>query len=157
MLARLGDLAALSLETNSSTIIAGSPANESNGRFAPNGKWVVYQSDEVGGRYEIFAQPFPGGAGSRKQVSLGGGASPRWGRNGSELYFLAPDFRLMVVDVAYSESGDQIDLTTPRPLFPEPLPPGSEFDTVDGERFLINTPLQDAPPIIVLSNWSGTK
>ena len=64
----------------------------------------------------------------------------------------------MVVEVTYSENGAKIDFTTPKPLFPMPLPAGSEFDvTADGERFLINTPVKDAPPIIVLSNWAKAK
>jgi dipeptidyl aminopeptidase/acylaminoacyl peptidase len=154
----LGDLMALPLNGGLPIEVARSDADESNGRFAPNGKWVVYQSDQIGGRNEIFLQRFPGSISSRKQVSVAGGTRPRWGRGGRELYFIAPDFRLMVVDVTYSQGGDQIDLAEARPLFPTPLPAGSEFEvTADGERFLMNTPLKEAPPIVILTNWNKAK
>ena len=71
---------------------------ESNGRFSPDGRWVAYQSNETG-RAEVYVQPFPG-PGPKSQVSVGGGTLPRWPRDGGELFYLAPDNRLMVVSVS---------------------------------------------------------
>jgi Tol biopolymer transport system component len=34
------------------------PFDEMNARFSPDGKWIVYSSNESGA-YEIYAQPFP--------------------------------------------------------------------------------------------------
>ena len=45
--------------------------------------------------------PFPG-PGPKVQVSAGGGRLARWRRDGGELFYLAPDRRLMAVSVAES-------------------------------------------------------
>jgi hypothetical protein len=151
------DLVAIPVEGGPRTVVAAGPANETNGRFAPSGKWVAYQSDGVGGRNEIFVQPFPE-AGAPKKVSNSGGINPRWARGGRELYFLSADFHVMVSAVTLSANGEILDIMPPVPLFPSALPAGSEFEvTADGERFLINTPLEEAPPIFVLSNWPRAK
>ena len=138
--------------------VAQTPAAERNGRFSPDGKWVAYQSNAVGGRNEIFVQPFPGSPDARRRVSLNGGTSPVWRGDGRELYFLSPDFHLMVVAVTFSENGGVV-CGTPAPLFPAALPIGSEYDAAaDGQRFLVNRPVRaDTPPIIVLSNWNHAK
>ena len=51
--------------------------SERGGQFAPDARWVAYQSDESG-RYEIYVRPFPG-PGGQWQVSTAGGIAPRWG------------------------------------------------------------------------------
>jgi Tol biopolymer transport system component len=49
------------------------PAQESNPRLSPNGRFLAYVSDESG-RTEIYVRPFPDGAG-KWPVSVNGGAS----------------------------------------------------------------------------------
>ena len=72
------------------------------GRFSPNGQWVAYTSNEPG-QYEVFVQRFPK-AGGRWKVSSGGGFQPVWNHNGKELFYLAPDGKLMAADVTATES-----------------------------------------------------
>ncbi|MEQ1892893.1 MAG: protein kinase [Planctomycetota bacterium] len=67
-----------------------------DGQFSPDGRWVAFES-ELSGRSETYLQPFPG-PGSRQTVSTGGGESPRWARDGRELYYTTLD-RLMVVTI----------------------------------------------------------
>jgi hypothetical protein len=56
----------------------------------------------------------------------------------------------MVVDVTL---GNEIELSTPRPLFPKALRHGSTFEfTPDGQRILVNTPTEDPAPIVLLPN-----
>ncbi len=69
----------------------------SQGQFSPDGRWVAYASNESG-KWEIAVAPFPGPGGNWK-VSTAGGTEPRWRRDGKELYYLAPDGKLMAVDV----------------------------------------------------------
>ena len=71
---------------------------ELNARFSPDSRWVAYESNETG-QLEIYVQPFPG-PGPKAQVSVGGGTLPRWRRDGGELFYLAPDRRLMAVSVS---------------------------------------------------------
>jgi hypothetical protein len=43
-------------------------------------------------------------------------------------------------------------------LFPSPLREGAEYEAApDGDRFLINAPVEDAPPIYVLRNFAAAK
>jgi hypothetical protein len=147
-----GDLFVLT-PTGDSISVAQTEAAERSGRFSPDGAWIAYQSD-ASGRNEIYVQPFPGNTNQRQRVSLGGGTSPQWGRGGKELYFLSADSRLMVTG-ATPAADKTIEFTTPKPLFAAPLPQGAEYDTSrDGDRFLVLLPLEDSPPIIVLTNWA---
>ena len=64
------------------------PHRELNADISPDGRWLVYESDESGQR-EIYVRPFPEVSGGRWQVSSGGGTRPVFGRNGQELFYLA--------------------------------------------------------------------
>jgi len=89
---------------------------ERNGRFSPDGRWVAYESNESG-RYEIHVRPFsPRATEGAGTVSTGGGIEPRWRGDGKELFYLAPDRRLMAVGV--KSAGDRLEAGIPRALFP---------------------------------------
>lgn len=60
--------------------------NERDGQFSPDGRWIAYQSNESG-RFEIYAQSFPGTNG-KVQVSSNGGAMARWRDDGRELFYV---------------------------------------------------------------------
>jgi Tol biopolymer transport system component len=153
-----GDLLAMPVRGGDSIPVAETPARERNGRFSPDGNWAAYESDETGGRFEIYVQPFPGTPSLRQRVSVDGGTNPQWGRGGRELYFLAPDYKLMVANVTLSANGREIEVGRPQPLFSTPLRAGAEFEaSPDGERFLINAPIEEAPPIYVLRNFAAAK
>jgi serine/threonine-protein kinase len=64
------------------------PYTESLPRLSPDGKWLVYQSNETD-RFEIYVRPFPG-SGARVQVSDKGGTEPIWARDGRSLYYRGP-------------------------------------------------------------------
>jgi hypothetical protein len=87
---------------------------------------------------------------SRIKISVNGGTTPQWGRDGKELYFLAPEYRVMVVPVTLPSNGQGTpQFGAPTALFT--LRQGSEFEAVpDGSRFMVVAPLEDAPPIYVL-------
>jgi Tol biopolymer transport system component len=135
-----------------------SAANESQAAFSPDGRWIAYQSNE-GGPMEIYVRPFPG-PGGKQQVSLGGGASPRWRRDGRELFYLSPEAQLMAVQIR-TESGT-FEPGTPVALFRTRLSGAfggvagnvrPQYDVgVDG-RFVMNDHRGDASPITILLNW----
>jgi len=135
---------------------ASSPFTEIDGRFSPDGRWIAYSSDESG-RMEVYVQPFPR-SGSMWQVSTGGGSEAHWRRDGKELFYLAPDRKIMAVAV---RGGSTFEREAPRPLFQTRVPfPGSiyrmNYDvTADGARFLVNTPVEGAgsSPINVVLDW----
>ncbi len=123
-----------------------------NARFSPDGKWVAYGRDESG-RIEVFVVSFPDGQG-KVQISISGGANPRWTRGGHELLF--SDFGGTVMSVAI-ETAHGFRASPPRPLFT--LPPGSLAWEVsaDGERFLVNSPVVKSPsvPLSLVLDWAA--
>jgi serine/threonine protein kinase len=127
---------------------------EREGRFSPDARWIAYDSTESGQR-EIWVQPFPP-TGSKWQISTSGGFSPRWRKDGEELFYIATDGRLMVVPMVL---GKTVQFDAPRPLFQtmqrEALY-GAYDVTADGKSFLINVPPdgRDAKPITVILNWA---
>ncbi|HXW91614.1 MAG TPA: protein kinase [Terriglobales bacterium] len=139
---------------------AQTPFNEWDGHFSPDGHWIAYKSDESG-QYEVYVRPFSPDsvtahsvAGGKWQISYGGGIRPRWSADGKELYYLAPDGKVMVVAVV---TRPVFHAGTPRPLFQAPAQPGRELGdyTVDGRRFLFPVPLgpNAQPPFTVVLNW----
>ena len=70
--------------------------------FSPDGLWIAYRSAPTG-ISEVYVQPFPG-PGGKWLISTGGGRHPVWSRNGRELFYQAPDYRIMVA--TYSAKGD---------------------------------------------------
>jgi hypothetical protein len=132
--------------------------NERKGKFSPDGRWIAYQSNQSG-REEIYVRPFPG-PGGQWQVSSEGGIWPRWRRDGKELYYIAPDAKLMAVPI--TNQGDTLDPGTPAPLFQTRIVGGgsdpglsAEYDVAPNGRFLINTVPEEAAtsPITILQNW----
>ena len=71
------------------------PAFEVYPSFSPDGRWLVYASNESG-TWEVYARHFPDD-GAKVQVSKGGGRVPRWSHSGRELFYATDDQRLMVV------------------------------------------------------------
>jgi serine/threonine-protein kinase len=113
---------------------------------SPDGRWVVYESNESGGRFEIFVRPFPDAGGRREQVSITGGRYPRWAPSGrSEITYVNPDGEMMAVPVTLSPT---LSLGRPAKLFQwvKPIPgrSGSPYDVSpkDG-RFLVTKPLAE--------------
>jgi Tol biopolymer transport system component len=135
------------------------PFDEMNARFSPDGRWMAYQSNESG-QFQVYVQTVPL-SGAKYQISTSGGTSPRWRRDGKELFYVSSDRKVMAVPV---KLGATVEAGTPQPLFPisqlltsalavsyEPMR--------DGQRFLVNAPAGSeaaaAPPITVVTNWQA--
>jgi len=157
------DLGVLTLtgERKASTFL-GTPFNEVQARFSPNGRWVAYASDESG-RFEVYVRPFPASSG-QTQISIAGGTQPEWRRDGKELFYISADGKLTAVPV--TTDGTTFSAGTPRALFdvevPESNPPfPTDYAvTADGQRFLVNTVVDQPthPALTVILNWtSGLK
>jgi len=125
------------------------------GQFSPDGRWIVYTSTESG-RTEIYVAPFPSGGG-KWQISTSGGSAPRWRRDGNEIFYLAPDNKLMAA--AVNGKGSSLEVGAVRPLFQtNSIGSSSSFAvSADGQRFLINTASVQAAsaPITVVLNWTA--
>ena len=144
------------------------PFREGYGAFSPDGRWVAYESNELG-QNEIFVRPFvppaaagtpPTLAGGQWQVSTAGGIYPRWRPDGKELYYLNPAGAMMAVPITVT--GATLAPGAPMVLFPtrivgggEDAAQGRQYDVASDGRFLINTELDTiAAPITLLQNWN---
>jgi dipeptidyl aminopeptidase/acylaminoacyl peptidase len=137
--------------------IVSTPFDEQQGAFSPDGKWVAYQSDKSG-RFEIYVRPFPG-PGGESQVSAEGGHSPRWRADARELYFLAPDLKMMAAKV--ETKGAAFSASAPESLFQTRINQATnrqQYDVARDGRFLILTDLPETStePIHLLLNWQPT-
>jgi len=134
---------------------------EMQARFSPDGRWVAYASNESG-VYQVYVQSFPT-SGGKWQISTAGGAQPQWRRDGKELLYLAPDRKLMAVEV--NGAGSSFDVGSPKPLFdalvstsfPGQLGAGYYAAGGDGQRFLLNTLAGDSAPVpfTIVLNWTA--
>ena len=137
--------------------VVSSPFRDYRGRFSPDGRWVVYESDESG-RSEVYVVPFHGNSG-KWQVSTRGGSDPCWSRDGREIFYLSPDRQLMSVPVT---TGENFVPGTPQPMFRvqvEPGPRRNVYDvSPDGKRFLfLLTAGEASTPMTVVVNWRAAQ
>jgi Tol biopolymer transport system component len=139
--------------------------DEIQGQFSPDGRWLAYSSNESG-RYEIFVQTFPV-TGGKWQVSVAGGLQPRWRGDGKELFYVAPDNRLMAAPIRVAAGTQALEAATPVALFPTKLAMGvnvvpagfqarPQYSVAPDGRFLMNVSADEAPisPITIVQNWT---
>ena len=137
-----------------------------DGQFSPDGRWVAYVSDESG-RDEVYVRTFSPDStaaasetGGKWLISPNGGSQPRWRRDGKELYYLAPDRKVMAVEIA---TNAVFQAGVPKALFQTPPPFAVTaylqlWDvTPDGKRFLFVGPVEQTgqPPFTVVLNWQA--
>ena len=140
------------------------PFDEGRGsvRFSPDGRFIAYASDESG-RSEVYIAPFPP-TGAKTRVSTGGGALPRWRRDGQELFYISADRHLSSVQVRTTPS---LLLGASQTLFaveggrvwtdPTGNSAWTDFDvSLDGRRFLAVIPqAANEQPLTVVLNWTA--
>ncbi len=137
--------------------------DERFGNFSPDGRWLAYESNESG-QFEIYVRPFPG-SGGKWQVSPAGGTQVRWRHDGKEIFYLAPDGRLMAVPISVAADAQTLTVDVPVPLFLTHLAEGpgivagrNQYAVASDGRFLMNVSVDDAvpaPPITIVQNWQA--
>jgi eukaryotic-like serine/threonine-protein kinase len=133
------------------------------GQLSPDERWLAYATN-ASGLFQVMVQPFAPAfekpLAAKWQISMAGGAQPRWRGDGKELYYMAPDGKLMAVEV--KATLDTFEHGTPQALFRSPAdaPTGavswSYVPSPDGNRFLIRTPsgaAAESPVLTVVVNW----
>jgi Tol biopolymer transport system component len=136
--------------------IAAARFMECCGRFSPDSSHIAFVSDESGTE-EVYVATVPESA-NRTRISIGGGTSPRWARDGRALFYAAPDRRsIMRVAIDWTPT---VKVSPPVRVFTMAQAAawsirGVMYDvTPDGERFLVNVPAgQPESKIMVVQNW----
>jgi hypothetical protein len=95
------------------------------------------------------------------KVSTGGGAEPRWRRDGKELFYLAPDGKVIAVPVV--PGGSTFQAGAGVPLFQthrrEHISSTDLFSydvSADGQRFLVSTGVEGSTDstLTAVLNWA---
>jgi eukaryotic-like serine/threonine-protein kinase len=146
-------LGLLPLEGGPLRVLSDTPYRKVTFRLSPNGKFVAYTSNESG-RNQLVVASFPS-FGERRPVSIDEGRSPKWRKDGRELFFQSGE-NLMSVEVKTEpriEAGvPQVLFEVGRSTFASLYSPSS-----DGTRFLvIERPRRTAPAqTMVVVNWAA--
>jgi eukaryotic-like serine/threonine-protein kinase len=126
--------------------------NETGGKLSPDGRWMLYVSDESG-RNELYVAPFPG-PGGKWQISTGGAVGGSWTRGGAEISYLGYDFSVMSVGVR--AQGASFEADSPKPLFLVKASTAGDV-AADGQRYLIamGPEHEMSSPISLISGWTA--
>ena len=109
-------------------------------------RWLAYSSNETG-RHEVYVRDFPEGR-HKWQVSSHGGLQPHWRGDGQELFYMTLDGTLISVTL---NPGPGFEFGASQPLFKTGLRFLGLYSlwmnqyavTRDGQRFLLNCPVQE--------------
>ena len=127
-------------------------SNEVGASFSPDGKWVLFQSNESG-RNELYVVPFPG-PGGKYQISTAGAQGGAFFKGGREIIYGTLQGEAVAVDVTTGSSG--LEVGSPKTLFKAP-PVSTLTITPDGERFLLAALPQNTASVRValVTSWTA--
>jgi len=91
-------------------------------------------------------------------VSTDGGTQVRWNPNGKELFYVAPDGRLMTVPIRIAPNGQTVLPSSATALFATNLRPYKRQEYMvssDSRSFVMNSVSEPtgASPVTVILNW----
>jgi Tol biopolymer transport system component len=139
-------------------------ADENLGQFSPNGRWIAYRyrSNEEGVPSEIYvrdfvADPMPAFGTRRVQISVNGGDSPRWSKDGKSLFYFEGT-TLMQVSID-TETAASVEVGSPIRLFDIRLYAVFPYDVLPDGTFIMNRRVDAGPvqatPLRVVVNWTA--
>jgi Tol biopolymer transport system component len=145
------DLMTVSMADRSVIPFHQSDADQSGGRFSPDGRFVSFTSD-LGGRRDVYVAPFPG-PGPARIVSTSAASLARWSADGSELFYVGADGTVYVVAIRTAGS---FQIGKPQVLFTR----GNRsrwigYEPTRDGHFLALEPVQfsSQQPLRVILNW----
>jgi serine/threonine-protein kinase len=133
-----GDIATLSMEGDPIIkILLQAEYNQVHPTISPDGKYIAYMSGETG-NMELYVRPFPEVNKGKWPISTGGGESPIWSPDSSELFY-RNEAAVMAVSI---DTKATFSAGKPRMLFQGPYVTGYEDSPAwdispDGKKFLM--------------------
>ncbi len=126
------------------------------GRFSPDGRWIVYSAD-TGSRKELYVQPFPSG-GLRTQLTSTGGDTPIWRGDGREILYRNGT---AICSLRVEVKDNAVHASPPETLFEVRVPAGLVGDSMpmavtrDGSRILFAQGVEQPNPQLtyVMTAW----
>jgi serine/threonine-protein kinase len=157
---RAPDLGVVTLEGGRATTrtLWKTPVWEDDAALSPDGRWLVYESNEAGGLMtDVFVRPYPDVERGKWRISDAGGYDPVWSRDGRTLFYRSG----RAVKSVTASGANPAAWGRPVTLFEgdyvryEGLGP-PEWDVAPDGRFLMlkrTGALQPPPQVIVVLNW----
>ncbi len=139
-----------------------SPADETQPRVSPDGKFIAFRSDEAGGQ-QVWLRDFPVPQG-KWNVSRGIGQSPRWSPDGRYIYFWRGAQPLDSLFRVRIDRSPTIVVQAPELVLAVDTDNTSSWDLhPDGRRFIISVRVTGAASTggapaaryLILQNWFG--
>jgi len=128
-------------------------ANERDAVISPDGRWLLYNSNESG-RQEEYVVSYPG-IGGKWQISTGGALGGDWADGGRRVIYADLDTKVMSVDVA--AVGGNLTIGAPRPIFGGRSMASAGDLSPDGRRFLIAVPTEESlqSNLVLVTDWAA--
>jgi len=153
---RIGsDIYVVAQDGKVSPLLDEQPASKSTGSVSPDGRALVYISDESG-RDEVYVRPC-GAAGGSVAVSTEGGLAPRWTADGREIVYRRGD---AFYAAGVSRTGDGLAVGETRKMWEGRAAPGRStlqpgYSIAPDGRLLVHILDPNALPnrIDVVTNW----
>jgi Tol biopolymer transport system component len=147
------DIYAMPANGGELTPIVVTNAYEAAAQVSPDGKWLLYVSNESG-RMEVYLRPL-GGADRKWAVSSEGGLHSIWSRDGRKIYYRSGQ-QMMVVDFT---AAPDVRLSAPRVLFEKRFSFGQSITlpnvslSADGAEFLMVQEMPGGRHLDLVLNW----
>ncbi|NKB89435.1 MAG: protein kinase [Acidobacteria bacterium] len=106
------DVFSYSFDDDTVTPLVVTDADERSPEISPDGRWLVYLSDESG-VHEVYVASYPG-LQTTRQVSNGGATEARWSYTGDEILYRSEDLKFMAAEVV---TAPQLEVRPGRVLF----------------------------------------
>jgi Tol biopolymer transport system component len=127
-------------------------AAERDALVSPDGRWLLYNSNESG-RREQYVVSYPS-MGGKWQISTGGALTGLWVEGGRRVLYIDLDGRILSVDVT-AQAGN-LTIGAPRTVFGDRLANIAGSITPDGSRALVAVPIEEAQQsnLVLVTDWA---
>jgi DNA-binding winged helix-turn-helix (wHTH) protein/Tol biopolymer transport system component len=119
------------------------------GQLSPDGTWLAYIAPTG-----LVVRQFPG-PGIRANVAGYGAAQPRWSRDGSRLFYITADKKLMSADFDPASGSIGAPRSVSQTRIVGAALVGHQYDVAPDGSFVVNSLTGDPAPLTLMSGWTS--